>query len=368
MSNEQKTLKKDELAYWIGFNHLEIGPGTFFKLLEFFGTAKIAWLAEKKRLEKLSPKLAEKIVAGRARIDCEKLLVEIQKAEINILTIKDKVYPANLAQIVEAPYILYFAGEIEPQDANAIAVVGARKATSYGREVTETLVTTLVAAGLTIVSGLARGIDSIAHKAAIDAQGRTIAVLGSGIDVIYPAENKNLYQKIIQNGAVISEFAPATPPKKENFPVRNRIIAGLSLGVLVTEAAAKSGSLITAGFAADFGREVFAVPGPVYSKMSEGTANLIKDGAKLVYKVADILEELRIETKLPRQGIRKEREEDAVKGAILEFLQDGPKQVDQIIRQLSLPTQQISSTLTILEITGKIKNLGAGVYAARIKT
>ena len=378
MNNQQKTINKDELAYsartgnevayWVGFNYLEITPAVFSKLLEIFGTAKKAWEAKQTELEKLNPKLAQKIVEARKKIDCEKLLAKIQKDQIRILTFKDKQYPANLSQIEQAPFLLYIKGQFKPEDCNSIAVVGARKVTTYGRLVTETFVQSLVISGLTVISGLAKGVDSIAHSTALTVGGRTIAVLGSGVDVIYPSENKKLYYQICQNGAVISEFAPATPPRRENFPTRNRIIAGLSKGVLVTEAAQKSGSLITAGFAAEYGREVFAVPGPVYSAMSEGTANLIKDGAKLVYRASDILEELHLETPLRSFDSAQNfagQAKNSVEGKILEILQDEPKHVDQIIQELGLPTAEIIASLTLMEVKGLVKNLGVGLYSKK---
>lgn len=357
-------MRNSELIYWVSFNHLEISPQTFQKLLEIFGTAKGAWNAKKEELEKLDSKLAAKIANGRQRIDPEKLLSKIQKAQIKILTIKDKNYPANLSQIDSAPYLLYLKGELLPEDENAVAVVGARKITSYGRQVTESLVPTLVTAGLTIVSGMARGVDAVAHRAALEADGRTIAVLGSGVDVIYPPENKKLYEAICQNGAVVSEFPPGTQPRPQNFPVRNRIIAGLSLGVLVTEAAEISGSLITAGFAGEFGREVFAVPGPVYSAMSAGTAGLIKDGAKLVYRAQDLLEELNIPSNVQGRGPSKMKTDEA-ESKILEILGQEPAHVDQIIKLSGLSAAEISAKLTLLEIKGVIKNLGGGNYGVK---
>lgn len=286
--------------------------------------------------------------------------------KVKIITKKDKIYPECLKEIPQAPKKLWVKGELKDEDNLAIAVVGARKITSYGRQVTESLVPGLVTAGLTIVSGMARGVDSVAHRAALAAGGRTIAVLGSGIDVIYPPENKKLYEEIAAAGAVISEFEPGTPPKREHFPSRNRIIAGLSLGVLVTEAAEISGSLITAGFAGEFDREVFAVPGPVYSKMSEGTANLIKDGAKLVYRVSDILEELNIVSS--DQGLGpsgKKKSEDTTENKILEILENEPKHIDKIIKQSGLPTSEVSAKLTLLEIKGLVKNLGRGMYGIK---
>lgn len=283
--------------------------------------------------------------------------------DAKIIGKKDKSYPKLLREIPDPPPKLWIKGEIKKEDEAAIAVVGARRATNYGREVTEELVSALVSAGLTIVSGMARGIDSVAHKTALDSGGRTIAVLGSGIDVCYPPENKKLFGEIAKDGAVVSEFEPGTPPNAWNFPQRNRIIAGLSLGVLVCEAAEKSGSLITASLAAEFGREVFAVPGPIYSKMSEGTSSLIKDGAKLVYSVKDILEELGGFEEIPKNFQRKATPDTPELKMILELLQDEPKHIDAIIKETKLSASRVSSLLSVAEISGVVKHVGAGVYA-----
>lgn len=216
----------------------------------------------------------------------------MSKNKIHFLTLKDKNYPPLLTQISNPPSILFFRGKI-PSSQKAIAVIGSRKATAYGKKIAQKFTHQLVKKGFVIVSGLAIGIDAIAHQTAINSNGKTIAVLGTGVDIIYPQQNTRLYHQIIKkNGAVISEFPPQTKPKRKNFPQRNRIISGLCLGVLVIEAAEKSGTKITARFAADQGREVFAVPGPVNSPLSSGTADLIKQGAKLVYSLKDILEEL----------------------------------------------------------------------------
>lgn len=288
--------------------------------------------------------------------------------DVRIIGKKDKSYPKLLTEIPDPPEKLWVRGEIKKEDEKAIAVVGARRATNYGREVTEELVGALVAASLTIVSGMARGIDSVAHKAALEAGGRTIAVLGSGIDIIYPPENKKLYEEITTNGAVISEFEPGTLPNAWNFPRRNRIIAGLALGVLVCEAAEKSGSLITAGYAGEFGREVFAVPGSIYSKMSAGTAALIKDGAKLAYSAKDILDELGLPVsggfeEIPESLPRKVTPDTGELKVILELLQDEPKHIDEIIKESGLSASRVSSLLSMAEISGVVKHMGAGLYA-----
>ena len=225
----------------------------------------------------------------------------MNKGTVKILKLSDRAYPANLKKISYAPEVLYYKGSLSPSDKLAVAVVGARFATTYGRQVTQKLVFDLVRAGLTIVSGLARGIDSVAHKAAIDSGGRTIAVLGTGVDLVYPPENKGLADAIIKNGALVSEFPLGFAPKASNFPARNRIISCLALGVVVTEAALDSGSMITAGCAAEQGREVFAVPGPINSKMSAGTNNLLKEGVHPATSAEDILDIIARDYKFGRQ-------------------------------------------------------------------
>lgn len=352
------------MAYWVALSYVrQIMSKVFDKLLEKFGTAEKIWKAKEKDLETLDTNFARAIIVSRKKIDPERLLQEVLKKGIRILTIKDKNYPKLLKEIGDPPFLLYVKGEIKKEDNFSMAVVGSRRPTNYGREVTESLTQALVLQGFTIVSGMARGIDSIAHKTALEAGGRTIAVLGSGVDVIYPPENKKLYEEIAQNSAVISEFPPGTQPTPYNFPQRNRIIAGLSLGVLVTEAAEKSGALITAGFAGEFGREVFAVPGPIYSKLSAGTSALIKDGAKLVYKVQDILEELGLEQKaLEDLSDAKVGPDTGEMKMILELLQNEPKHVDEIIKETKLSAAQVSSFLSMMEISGFVKSMGGGVW------
>jgi len=356
-------MQKD-LAYWVALSYVrQITPKVFDKLLERFKTAEKIWKAKDEELEKLDTNFARAIIVSRKEIEPEKLLDGILKKGIKILTIKDKNYPKLLKEIADPPFLLYIKGEIRKQDDFSLAVVGSRRPTNYGREVTESLTWALVHQGFTIVSGMARGIDSVAHKTALKAGGRTIAVLGTGVDVCYPPENKRLYEEIAQNGAVVSEFSPGTQPMPYNFPQRNRIIAGLSLGVLVTEAAEKSGSLITAGFAGEAGREVFAVPGPIYSKLSAGTACLIKDGAKLVYEVEDILEEFGQERKaIENFGNAKVGPDAGEMQVILDFLQNEPKHINEIIKETKLPVSSVSSILSMMELSGFVKNIGGGIW------
>src|SRR3989338_1798160 len=289
-----------ELEFWVATSAIPgVGTATFNYLLKKFKRLQKFWNAPASEIQKLKldSKTRESIITFRQKVDPRIYLDAVYEKGIKVLSVVDRDYPANLRQISDAPPVLYYKGSLLASDDLAVAVVGARFATAYGRQVTEKLVMDLTLAGLTIVSGLARGIDSIAHRAALDAGGRTIAVLGSGVDLIYPPENQKLAEKIVQNGALVSEFPLGFPSVPSNFPARNRIIAGLSLGVVVTEAAVDSGSLITAGQAAEQGREVFAVPGPITSRMSEGVNKLIKEGVHPATEAADILEILDIERK-----------------------------------------------------------------------
>src|SRR3990167_8438170 len=358
-----------ELAYWVATSAIAgVGSATFNYLLKHFKTLKAFWHSSNEQIRKLKidTKTRESILEFRQKVDPKIYLETVYEREIKVASLPDRDYPANLRQITDSPPVLYYKGSLLPKDDLAIAVVGSRYPTVYGRQVTEKLVSELVMSGLVIVSGLARGIDSIAHRAALDAGGRTIAVLGSGVDLIYPPENKSLAEKIVQNGALVSEFPLGFPSVPSNFPARNRIISGLSLGVLVTEAAVDSGSLITAGQAAEQGREVFAVPGPVNSKMSIGTNNLIKEGVHPTTEAADILQVLDIERK-QRQldtGNKKLETKNLTKEErkILELLDGQSKHIDIIVRESGLEIDKVSAALSMMEIRGFVKNYGLGMW------
>ncbi|MEX2027912.1 MAG: DNA-processing protein DprA [Candidatus Curtissbacteria bacterium] len=342
-----------------------VGTATFNFLLKRFKTLKKFWEADEKVISKLKidARAREAIVEFRKKVDPQVYLATVYERGIKVVSLNDRDYPANLRSVSDAPAVLYFRGEILPQDDLAIGVVGARFATVYGRQVTEKLVFDLVNQGLTIVSGLARGIDSMAHRTALEAGGRTIAVLGCGVDLIYPPENKNLAEQITKNGAIVSEFPLGFPSVPSNFPARNRIISGLSLGVLVTEAAIDSGSLITAGQAAEQGREVFAVPGPINSKMSAGANNLLKEGVHPVTETSDILQILNVERKqaqIKSQSIGTPR--DKTQSAILEMLADGNLHIDKLAIECGLKIEIVSATLGQMEILGYVKNYGSGVW------
>lgn len=356
------------LAYWVATSAIPgVGTATFNYLLRHFKTLKKFWQVSDEQIRKLrvDAKTREAILEFRQKVDPKVYLDTVYERGIKVLSVVDRDYPTNLRQISDAPPVLYYKGSLLARDDLAIAVVGARFATAYGRQVTEKLVFDLVSNGLTIVSGLARGIDSIAHRSALDAGGRTIAVLGSGVDLIYPPENKGLADLIVKNGAVVSEFPLGFPSVPSNFPARNRIIAGLSLGVLVTEAAIDSGSLITAGQAAEQGREVFAVPGPVNSKMSGGTNNLLKEGVHPVTEANDIIQILDIERKklqIPSKETPLKGKIDKTEKMILELLDGQTKHIDAIVRESGLAVDKVSVSLSLMELRGLVKNFGSGIW------
>jgi DNA processing protein len=287
------------------------------------------------------------------------------KIDVKKITFEDDNYPKLLREIYNPPKELYFWGELKTEEYYPLAVVGTRKISSYGKQVTIDLVKKLTQYGLTIISGLALGVDGLAHQVCLENKGRTIAVLGSGLNHIYPAVHKKLAEKIVKNnGAVITEYPPETKPAKWNFPNRNRIIAGLALGVLVIEAPEGSGALITARYALEFNREVFAVPGSIYHKNSFGTNQLIKLGAKLVNTAEDILEAFNLELIYERKKeIKPASPEEKI---IIEILKEKPLHIDEIIKRSKLKAPIVSSTLSLMEISGKIKHLGGNYYSLNI--
>ncbi|MEX1061726.1 MAG: DNA-processing protein DprA [Patescibacteria group bacterium] len=285
-----------EKDYWILWQHFyaDVGPKHFYQLLKSFGSAKKAWEAPVSSFRNLGwgTKTIEKL-KNRDKVLVTDTIGWYNKNKINLITPEEDIYPSGLTSLSSPPPVLYARGELRKRDNLALAVVGSRKMTNYGKSVVQALVPELVSAGLTIVSGLAVGVDTEAHWSAIQSGGRTIAVLPCGIDQVYPPQNRRLGQVISKHGVVLTEFPLGTSPDKGNFPLRNRIIAGLSLGVLVIEAAVGSGTFHTVSAALEQGKDVFAVPGSIFSPYSEGCAALIKRGAKPVTRVSDILEEIR---------------------------------------------------------------------------
>ena len=258
-------------------------------------------------------------------------------------------------------------GEVAPQDSFAVAIVGTRRITPYGRAATAQLASELAQAGVTVVSGLARGVDTVAHSTSIESGGRTLAVLGSGVDIIYPPENKTLARRIVDEGAgaIISEYPLGTLPEPTNFPPRNRIISGLSLGVLVVEAGEKSGALITVSFALEQNRDVFAIPGPITSRMSDGPNRLLKQGAKCVTCAQDILDELQIGMVSEHVEAVRSLPADPTERMLLEYLQESSQHIDELTNLSGLPASTVSAVLTMMELKGIGRHLGGMQYAAR---
>ncbi|MCC6173704.1 MAG: DNA-protecting protein DprA [Chloroflexi bacterium] len=342
----------------------QIGPSRFARLLERFESAEAAWRASPLELAGagLDRRAIESLVALRSRVDPAAECRRLEAAGVSILTLDDSAYPSRLRETADAPPVLYVKGQLTLADDWAIAVVGTRRMTVYGRQVTERIVGDIARAGVTIVSGLARGIDTVAHRAALAAGGRTIAVLGSGLDRMYPHENTALAAEIAQHGAVISEFPLGAPPDAMNFPRRNRIVSGLAQGTLVVEADHKSGAMITAATAAEQGRDVFAVPGSILSPASAGPNQLIKEGAKVVTEAVDVLEELHLTAVLEERQARAELPGDPTEAAILERLSHEPTHVDDLTRATELPSSVVTSTLTLLELKGLARQIGGMLY------
>lgn len=347
-----------------------LGSQRMQALLNFFGTAEKIWNASVSELysAKIGEKITEKIIAERENINPQAEWERMQKEKIRMITLDMPEYPRLLKESANPPYIIYVKSADENFDFNAspmISIVGSRKFTAYGSQAATIFAKDLAAAGITVVSGMALGVDSIAHQGALAAGGKTIAVLGGSLDDknIYPRNNFNLSQEIMENGALISDYPIETPAGiPGNFPARNRIIAGLSLGTLVIEAGEKSGTLITAENALESNREVFAVPGSIFSPQSSGTNNLIRKGAKIVTGVKDILEELNLEEmkqiKEARNIIPETKEEEI----ILKILSTEPIHIDNLAKMSKLDTSVVSSTLMLMEIKGWTKNIGGQNY------
>lgn len=360
----------EDLPYVVGFSAFPgIGPLRFRLLVSYFGSARKAWEAPYGRLIDvgLGQKRSTSFDRFRKDTDPHALLASLRTEHIHVLSVSHPKYPERLRQIPDAPIVLYVKGcrGKQPIDVTrTVAVVGTRRVSRYGAEVTERLVAGLVSAGCTIVSGMAYGVDAIAHRTALSQGGSTIAVLGCGVDVIAPASNALLYQDIVTGGrgAVVSEMPPGMRPDKGLFPARNRIISGLSLGVVVIEGAEDSGALITAARAAEQGREVFAVPGPITSVMSRGPAILIKNGATLVESADDVLDALNLTKTHAARTLVQTRSPDEQR--IIALLQKEHLHVDDIVRRSGLTVSGVTAILTVLELNGLVKDTGEKIYAA----
>lgn len=355
-----------QTKYLLALNaHEKIGSQTLKKALApFDNNPEKLWVAKEIELtKKLDKKIADLVIEAKNNFCPEAELEKLDRLDIGYITIFDKEYPRLLKEAYDCPLILYIKGNLKILDGPSIAIVGSRKYTSYGHNISYRMAKECSLNGLVIVSGLALGIDAIAHKAVVDNNGLTVGVLGCGLDRIYPVSNFHLGKEIIEKGgAIISEFPPGTPPFKQNFPARNRIIAGLTLGTLVIEAAEESGALITAYQALEYNREVFAIPGEIGAEQSVGSNKLIRNGAKMVLEVEDILSELNIEVKKSEQKARDLLPETEEEKKICKCLSKEPKLVDELISECGLNIILVNSALTSLEMKGIISNIGAGRY------
>jgi DNA processing protein len=359
-------MTSDELKYRVGFTLVPgIGRVRLGQLESYFGSVEAAWKATPSDLRNsgLDAGSVKSIVSSRDGIDLDAEMEKMENLGVRAFSCSDPDYPARLKEIYDFPPVLYVRGSLTAQDEWCLAIVGTRRATVYGRQVTEEFVADLARSKITIVSGLARGIDTVAHQSALEAGGRTMAVLASGLDIVYPGENVNLARRITENGALISEYPLGTKPRADNFPRRNRIMSGMSLGTLVIEAGESSGALITAQMALEQDREVFAVPGSILSPASKGTNKLIQEGAKLVLDYTDILEELNLMT-VERQIEMKELiPATETESALLKQVKAEPTHIDEICRASGLAASTVISTLAMMELKGMVKQVGAMNYS-----
>lgn len=352
----------------IWLSSLNIGNKNIEKVMEEVPQLVEIWNSPSSyiyNLKTIRPKIKEKMVSNRNEDYIERLFWNIDKYNIEVITILDENYPNQLKNIYDDPKVLYTRGDLIEDDKFSIAIVGSRKATSYGKWATEKFVRELAKLDITIVSGLALGIDGIAHRTALEENCRTIAVLGNGLDTVYPKKHKDIYKEIPKNGVIVTEYFLGVPPLAYNFPQRNRIISGLSLGTIIIEAKEKSGSLITASHALEQGKEVFALPGNINSVFSMGTNKLIKDGAKLITGIDDIIEEV---YELQQKIItNKEQEIDysqlsPLELRVFELIEEGPVHCDSIAFTTGLDISTVYSVLTILELKEMIKELTGGIF------
>jgi len=358
---------RPERMYWVGFSLVKgIGAVRFRSLLDWFGSAAEAWGRPAEELEAagLSARLAAAVVEARESGALEKTWEAIDRQGIQVVIATDGDYPPGLKSIAQPPPVLYARGEIKTQDELAVAIVGTRRVTSYGRQAAEEIAAGLAGQGVTVVSGLARGVDAAAHSTALRCNGRTFAVLGSGVDRIYPPEHTRMAEEIAAHGAVLSDYPPGTPPEAANFPPRNRIISGLARAVVVIEAGQKSGALITATFAEEQNRPVIALPGNIYAPLSKGTNWLISRGARILLGVQDVLDVLNLEKASKQIQARLALPADALEAQILSLMGAEPQHVDELRALTGLPVEQIAATLAMMELKGMVRGTGGMSYLA----
>jgi DNA processing protein len=359
-------MHRADVRHVVGLSLLPgIGPVRLVRLIERFTDPERAWRATSDELTRIDveAKFLPALLERRRSLDLDAEMARLKRLGVRVMTVFDDDYPRALREIYNAPVLLYVRGELTPADETSVGVVGTRSPTVYGKELTTRMVPQLVGAGLTIVSGAARGIDTVAHTAALRADGRTVAVLGCGIDVAYPAENRALLERIPAHGAVVTEYPLGTKPDAFNFPARNRIISGLSMGTLIVEAQERSGALITADYALEQNREVFAFPGRVTDKISSGCNRLIREGrAKLVTSSEDILAELDLTTAVRQLEIKTVIPANDEEGKLLALLSHEPVHVDDLVRRSAMAAPAVTSTLMMLELKGSIRQIGSMSY------
>ncbi len=353
--------------YWLGLRLIpDIGAARLARLMAHFESAEALWLEPDAGLMRLDlPKdLLRHFCRSRRQIDPAGEMAKVEAAGAKLITLEDEAYPQLLRTLSDRPPLLYVRGDLNATSEKCLAVVGTRKASAYGRDVAFQLSKQLAQAEITIVSGLAHGIDAAAHRGALSANGRTVAVVATGIDRTYPREHAELVEEIAATGAIISEMPLGAAPLGKNFPQRNRMISGMSLGVLVAEAPAKSGAMNTVKHANDQGREVFAVPQNIFSKTGQGCNILLQEGAVLVRHVDDILDELQVSHLSEQTRIQTEEvaPADEKEEAVLQLLGADPTHVDIIVRQTHFPTSTVMSALTMLELKGLVESAGPMQY------
>ncbi len=354
-----------DAKYWVAFSLIPgIGRVRVSLLEKRFGDLETAWRrgAGDLKAAGLDSRSVASVVEQRPAISPDAEMEKLERHKVKALTCHDPEFPARLKEIYDVPPVLYVRGSLTVEDEWTIAVVGTRKPTAYGREVAAQISTDLARSKVTVVSGLARGTDSVAHRAALDAGGRTIAILACGLDMVYPPENLKLAQDIIEHGALVSDYPLGTQPRSEYFPRRNRIMSGVSLGVLVIEAGDSSGALITASLALEQNRDVFAVPGSIFSHASTGTNRLIQEGAKLVTGAKDILEELNLTMAAQQLEMKELLPADDTESLLLRQISADPVHIDEVRRRASLPIATVSSTLAMMELKGLVKQVGGMNY------
>jgi DNA processing protein len=362
----EQSIADDRLQPWIAFSHVPgIGPARLAALISRFGSIEAAWRAPEAALAAvLDRRSLASLLATRATFDGDAAVERLRAAGARVLTLEDPAYPPQLREIPWAPFLVYVVGEVELLASRAVAIVGTRQASEYGGRAARQLARDLAAAGVTIVSGLALGIDAIAHQAALDAGGWTIAVLGSGVDVAYPARHRRLMRAIGRQGALLSEYPPGTTPDAGNFPARNRIIGGLALATIVVEAGTHSGALITARCAADQGRDVFAVPGSIYSPGSVGTNALIAAGCGVALSAEDVLAALDLSQLAAQHEARQALPADPTESHLLAHLTADPLHIDALGRATGLTIAEVSRALAMMELKGVVQHIGGMRWVA----